>query len=1544
MAKLKDTRVYGNLTIDDVLLVSTDATITGNLTVLGTTTTVNSTTVTVEGPIVQQGAGANGAALTNNDGKDRGLDLSYYNGTYKQAFMGWNTGNSEFRLASEATIASDIVTFTTYGNLRANVYFGDGGGLSNINGSNVTGNVALSNNSNYAGNVTGATQTNITLLGTQTSLTVSGDSNIANLNANGVVNITNTTGSTSDTTGALKVAGGAGVVGNLYVGGTIYGNIAGTTSAPGSDTDVVFNDSNKSNATGGFTFNKNTNTVTIGSNITLSGDDGVANIGGNINLGGSSLVDNNSIGIELNSGNVSRLNYADNAYATVNSAGVSLTAGYTSPGSGYHANLYTGNGQFAVSNTFSAAGGNLTVDQNGNVNAAGYGSFANIYDTGLSNTQIVFPDNTGKLGGSAGLTYASNTLSANNFATTNANIQGNITTSNKSGNLLVANASTGNIEDSNVSMSGGTLAVTNANVTGNLKTANLQVTSFTTTGGIPVADASGNLSTSSGLTYGSNTLSANNITTAGTANVANLVVTSLTNNEIPFANATSGISGDASFTYTAGTGTFNAPNITANSNITTTTGTISGANIVDTNLTNTEVVFSGTGGKLQGDAGFTFAAGTLTANTMNAVVSLSSGNIYDTDLNLSSVVFAGMGGLLTQDSGFEYYTSNSTLTANNISANTTITAQTVLAANIGNATSYLNGNGFNITSMNGANVTGTVANANYSLYAGTVLTNAQPNITSVGTLTSLAVANSGLGNITADNANLGNLVTANYVAGTLTTAAQPNITSLGNLTSLTSNGNISISNVGSAGILTDYIYHANGVAWDFLKAAGSNTYIQYSNGTDLAASSNFTFDNSTQTLTVGGAGIANVTTLNATTGNITTVNSTNLNATGNIVSSGGSVHANVNVVADGNVTAGNTVTTVDLVATGNANVTGYLKAGDTTIAGNLVVTGTTTSVNTTTTQLEDPLIDLGLGANGAALTSDDGKDRGMVLHTYNGSNSAHNDIFMGWKDSLGAFVLAQNVTVTSSVVDYGTGNTAQQANLADLHLGNVYAFNANFGGVVFSNGNVNLGTGSYLNGDVHGNISGNIKVAGANGSIQYASNVTEHLGTDITAGNFVVGHYYKIDVPGTTNFTLIGATNSSSGTYFTATGVGAGTGTAKESLTYGDLANDGANLEYVGGNLSVAYNNGGYVLTDHVVGTIETAAQPNITSVGTLGNLSVTSNVSAGNVKTDNLLHADGTPWDFATAAGSSTQIQFSNGTDLAASANLTFDTSTNNLTVGGNIITGTGSGGNISGANNVTANYFIGDGSQLANITGGNVVGQVGNANIASTVYTNAQPNITSVGTLTSLTVANSGAGNVVADNVLVVSGGQIGNSGAYLYGDGTNISNVTAAHVDGNNITGTTLNPNIVTSNLTSVGNLTSLTVVGDITSTTGNIVAANIGNASTYLYGNGINISNIAGANVSGYVANANVANVAGYVTGNAQSNITSVGTLTSLTANGNITTTMGDVIVTVGDVYANSGTVVATYLQGTLTTAAQPNITSVGTLTSLAVTANLSLIHI
>ena len=156
-------------------------------------------------------------------------------------------------------------------------------------------------------------------------------------------------------------------------------------------------------------------------------------------------------------------------------------------------------------------------------------------------------------------------------------------------------------------------------------------------------------------------------------------------------------------------------------------------------------------------------------------------------------------------------------------------------------------------SVAGANVSGTVANATFATSAGTatsatsatsattagtVTTSAQPNITSVGTLTSLTVTgNVSAGNVSGaggvftyvsgDGANLTSIAGANVTgtfatsagsatsattAGTVTTAAQPNITSVGTLSSLAVTGNVSGGNVSVSG------FHIRSVATSIIAA------------------------------------------------------------------------------------------------------------------------------------------------------------------------------------------------------------------------------------------------------------------------------------------------------------------------------------------------------------------------------------------------------------------------------------------------------------------------------------------------------------------------------------------------------------------------------------------------------------------------------------------------------------------------------------------------------------------------------------------------------
>ena len=85
----------------------------------------------------------------------------------------------------------------------------------------------------------------------------------------------------------------------------------------------------------------------------------------------------------------------------------------------------------------------------------------------------------------------------------------------------------------------------------------------------------------------------------------------------------------------------------------------------------------------------------------------------------------------------------------------------------------------------------------------------------------------------------------------------------------------------------------------------------------------------------------------------------------------------------------------------------------------------------------------------------------------------------------------------------------------------------------------------------------------------------------VTAGSFVVGTEYTIATAGTTDFTLIGATDSVVGTVFTATGIGAGTGTATYGKEYKIKTTGTTDYTLIG----AADNNVGTVFTTTGVGT-----------------------------------------------------------------------------------------------------------------------------------------------------------------------------------------------------------------------------------------------------------------------------------------------------------------------------------------------------------------------
>ncbi len=287
-----------------------------------------------------------------------------------------------------------------------------------------------------------------------------------------------------------------------------------------------------------------------------------------------------------------------------------------------------------------------------------------------------------------------------------------------------------------------------------------------------------------------------------------------------------------------------------------------------------------------------------------------------------------------------------------------------------------------------------------------------------------------------------------------------------------------------------------------------------------------------------------------------------------------------------------------------------------------------------------------------------------------------------------------------------------------------------------------------------------------------------------------------------------------------------------------------------------------------------------VTSAGA----NLTGNLTVGGVKTDNLYYANGSVWDLQNPGGSNTQIQFNNNGDFGASNKFTFDTATDNLSLTGNLVVSTGAlYGNAAGLTNIPG----------ANISG-NISGNISNAAhavTANTVVDAAQPNITSVGTLTGLTV-----------------NGNISVSGTAA---------ITDLSVSGNAVVG---------GNLTIDGNLIYINV--QEFSVEDPIVNLNTGpNAAPPTSNTGKDI----GTALNYYDTQARVAFM-GWDVSNVEF------------AFGSRTTINSEIVTfdTLGNVRAQTfkGNIEATTISGNLTTATQSNITTVGTLSSLTVSGNVS----
>ncbi len=724
-------------------------------------------TMTVDGVLIDvndngNGGGGGGTATALNANianvSISGGTSGYYLQTDGSGVLSWAAGggggsgspggvNTQVQFNDAGTFGGNAgFTFNkTTGIFTAPYLAGNGNGLSNIQGANVSGAVGLAtyattansvaganvsgtvSSATTAGTVTTAAQPNITSIGTQTTLSA-----------------------TANITGGNIVTAGTGNLGTLYVGSG-GANINGYTKITG-NIDVTGN----FNVTGNLNYQNVTDLIVGDPLIYLAAN----NVGDTDDIG---IVGNYNDGTSVHTGiardhtdgtwkffsgvanePTTSIDWANAQYPSVKTGNL-FSANITGTGwANITGNVIAGNanlGNAVTANYFIGSGANLTSITGANVsgavqystvansvavaNVSGIGNIATVNLTGSSSNVLygngIFAPAPG--GGGGGGSNISNGTSNVSIATAN----GNVTTSvGGTSNVLVVTTTGANIAGT-LSSSGN---VTAANLVGphaggnsNISiTTNANITMYvagnatarftaTTTG----ANIAGTLSASGNANVG-NLGTAGLITVTGNANVGNL-------NTGGLITATGNVRGANLVTpgVLSVTGNANIGNI-GTAGLITATGNIQGANLVTGGVLsvtgnanvgnlNTAGLITATGNLNAGNivtTGLITATGNVTAGNLSVTGTVSANGItlgylgapfsgadvttsytLATPTDLGKIVSVGSGGSIVIPNAI--FTSGDVVSVfNNTSANVDVTCSTTTAYIAGNNTSRSN--------------------------------------------------------------------------------------------------------------------------------------------------------------------------------------------------------------------------------------------------------------------------------------------------------------------------------------------------------------------------------------------------------------------------------------------------------------------------------------------------------------------------------------------------------------------------------------------------------------------------------------------------------------------------------------------------------------------------------------------------------------------------------------------------------------------------------------------------------------------------------------
>jgi hypothetical protein len=333
-----------------------------------------------------------------------------------------------------------------------------------------------------------------------------------------------------------------------------------------------------------------------------------------------------------------------------------------------------------------------------------------------------------------------------------------------------------------------------------------------------------------------------------------------------------------------------------------------------------------------------------------------------------------------------------------------------------------------------------------------------------------------------------------------------------------------------------------------------------------------------------------------------------------------------------------------------------------------------------------------------------------------------------------------------------TGNYALQSNTAiyaNISSGNLYAANfiGNIAGTV---------TGSATTaGTVTTNAQGNITSVGVLSGVTVTgvANLSTTSNTALGAvGNVHItggdsGQFLKTDGFGGLSWSDVAlpvVINGTSNVAVESSGNIVLTAASNSTLI---VTSTGANIigyANISGNVTIGVNLGvtGNISANVLTSTTTTSAPLVINSTTRVSNL----NVARANISDYTLVTTTASSNMYFTFANASSTSNYSLYSNTAIYANLSSST-----------LYAAHHSGNVLGANSVTSNYFLGNGTYLSALTAANIVGTVPlatSATTAGTVTASSQPNITSIGTLSNLAVGGLSTLQQTTEVVTLLSG----------------------------------------------------------------------------------------------------------------------------------------------------------------------------------------------